>query len=119
MVVEEMKSANPEIAHAAVRAFGRIGNRGSAPPWPMNVPEIADNILRFADAQVAQGNPAEALKQYKLVLGRSEEHLQCAAIIGLGKLNTPDASAAIHPFLKSSERNVRITAQRVWKAMVV
>ena len=118
IVNDEMRSANPEIAHAAVRAYARIGRRGSAPQWPMAVPEVADNILRFADAQAAQGNGAEALKQYKLVLGRAEEHLQCAAIIGLGKLNTPEASALIHPFLKSGERNVRITAQRVWKAMV-
>ena len=48
---------------------------------------------------------------------RPEEHLQCAAIIGLSKTNTPEAASLIFTKLKSDNNNVRITAAKAWAAM--
>ena len=80
--------------------------------------EFDDSILRYADAQVLRGNAAEAVKIYKEeVLQRPEEHLQCAALIGLGKANTPEAAALIFTKLHSDNSTVRITAGKAWAAM--
>jgi len=120
----EMRSPNREIAMAAIKAFGRIGKTAE----PIKTPEFeslsdwekiefVDSFLRYADAQVAQGNLGEAWKIYKVALGREEEHWQCAAIIGIAKMGTPEAAAAIFPKLKSRSNTVRITAENAWNAM--
>ena len=75
-------------------------------------------MLRYAEAQVARGNVDEAVRIYKEeILQRPEEHLQCAALIGLGKANTPEAAALIFTRLHSGNNTVRITAGKVWAAM--
>jgi hypothetical protein len=120
-----MRSADKDLAIAGLRAYGRIGRK---PASPVTLPqttglsgwqtiEYQDSRLRYADAQAAAGNAAEAMSVYKLALARPEEHLQCAALIGIGKIGTPDAAATIHPLLKSSKRRVRITAGQVWRRM--
>ncbi|MBI1791128.1 MAG: hypothetical protein HYR60_26665, partial [Acidobacteria bacterium] len=125
LVMEAMRSPNKEIAMAGMKAFGRIGKKPAAAPrfpdpaglseWQKT--EHMDSQLRYADAQTAQGNHAEAMKVYKAALGRKEEHWQCAGIVGIARMGTPEAAAALFPLLKSSNRTVRITAQNVWKAM--
>ncbi len=127
LCVEAIRSPKKEIAVAGIRAFGRIGKK---PPEPVRFPEPPgfsdwqkidrmDSILRYADAQVKQGSHAEAMKLYKIALERPEEHWQCAAMIGIAKMGTPDAAAAIFPKLSSSNRTVRLTAENVWKGMAV
>lgn len=119
------QSKDKSIALAAVRAYGRIGEK--APPVPAfgdppgmtgyDQADALDSLLRFADARASQGDAAEALRIYRLALSRPEEHLQCAGIIGLSKLGTQEAAAALMPALKSENRRVRITAQQAWKRM--
>lgn len=115
LCVEAMKSGNADLAAAGARAFGRIGKKVATVAWPSNVEP--DAVLRYADGLRQSGNAPDALRIYKTMLARQEEHLQCAAIIGLGSIGTPDAITAIHSMLKSSNRTVRITAGNVWKAM--
>jgi hypothetical protein len=125
LCVEAMRSSRREITLAAVRAYGRIGARPSAAPrlpdasgfteWQKI--EVTDSLLRHADGQAQTGNHAEALRAYRTALDRPEEHWQCAAIIGIAKLGTPEAAAVIHPKLKSANAKVRITAQNAWKKM--
>ena len=79
--------------------------------------EHLDSLLRYADAQVKQGNPGEAMRLYKTALDRPEEHWQCAAIIGIAKIGTSEAAVTIFPKLKSPDRKVRITAQKAWDGM--
>lgn len=80
--------------------------------------EFYDSILRYAEAQVLRGNVAEAVRIYREeVLPRPQEHLQCAALIGLGKANTPEAAALIFTELHSDNNRVRITAGKVWASM--
>jgi HEAT repeat protein len=113
LAAEASRSSNGDIALAGARAFGRIGKKISASPKPVEM----DSMLRYADAQAKEGGTAEAMRVYKTALDAPEPHLQCAAIIGIAKLGTPEAAAAIMPKLKSGNRTVRITAQNAWKSM--
>lgn len=125
LCLEAMRSPNKDIAMAATKAYGRIGRKGSSTPRypdPRGLTEWqrideTDSQLRFADAQAKEGNHADAIRIYKTALDRPEEHWQCAAIIGIAKLGTSEAAAAIHPKLKSENRTVRITAEMAWKSM--
>jgi HEAT repeat protein len=123
--LDAMKSSDTTIAVAAMKAVGRIGGRvGGEVPWPSDEAlsdwqkvEYTDSLLRFADGQVERGAPDQAWPIYEQMLDREEEHLQCAAIIGLAKINTAQAAAAIFPKLSSNDHKVRITAQKAWEAM--
>jgi HEAT repeat protein len=123
LCAEAMKSSNKDISVAASRAFGRIGKKqAQEPKFPQGGltfqqnNDVIDSQLRFADAQAKHGGTAEAMRIYKTFLDRPEEHLQCAAIIGLAKLGTPEAKAAIQPKLASPISKVRITAEHAAKA---
>lgn len=111
--LQAMKSPNKEIAVAAARAFGRIGQK---PPGLFQFPPAAepDSKLRYADSQ---RNTPTAIRIYKDAMASSEPHLQCAGIVGLAKLRTPEAAAAIYPMTKSTNDVVRITAQNAFKKM--
>jgi HEAT repeat protein len=125
LCVEAMKSANVDIALAGLKAYGRIGKKPAVAaripdakaltPWQAT--EHADSPLRYADAQAKAGNAADAMRLYKGALDRPEEHYQCAAVIGLAKLGSAEASAAILPKLQSANTRVRITAQQAWRSM--
>ncbi len=119
------RSADKAIAVAGAKAFSRIGPKSnSALPLPSEAgltetqkTELVDSRLRFADAQLQKGNPAAALDIYKAILERSEEHLQCAAIVGIANIGTAEAASIFMPKMKSANRNVRITAQKAWKGL--
>lgn len=125
LCLEAMGSPDPEIALAAVKAFGRIGRQPADQrrfPSPEKFSgwaqiELLDSMLRYADAQREAGNLAEALAIYRVVLKQEAEHWQCAAVIGIGKVGTAEAAAAIFPLLKSSNSKVRITARKAWREM--
>ena len=123
--LEAMRSSDAEIAMAAMKALGRIGARteGDAQlpdfdalsDWQKV--EYRDSMLRYADAQVESGNPQEAQPIYEGALAREEEHWQCAGIVGLAKIGTAQAAAAIFPKLNSGNNTVRITARKAWRGM--
>jgi HEAT repeat protein len=123
LVTEAMKSSNKDVALAAAKAFGRIGRKPAGQIPTVSVTgtweqvEYADSQLRYAEGRAKDGDAAEALRVYRTALERPEEHLQCAAIIGIAKLGTPEAAAAILPKLKSGNSEVRITAVNAWKGM--
>ena len=124
LCADAMRSQNKDVSVAASRAFGRIGKKlAASPKYPdgglsfQQTVDVNDAQLRYADGQAGQGATAEALRVYKTFLDRPEEHLQCAAIVGIAKLGTPEAAAAIQPKLSSTDRKVRITAANAWKAM--
>lgn len=125
LVADAIRSSNPDVAFAAVRAFGRIGKATSPLPAPLSADKLTpfqfneqyDSGLRYAEAQAAAGNNAEALRIYRYVLGLPPEHLKCAALIGLARTGSPDAAALILPLMKSDNSRVRITAQNAWKSM--
>ena len=93
---EAMGSGDPVIAIAGMKAWGRIGtSTGSDPVFPERDSltewqgiEFDDSMLRYADAQVEKGDAGEAASIYLEALDREEEHLQCAAIIGLANIGT-------------------------------
>jgi HEAT repeat protein len=113
------------IAMAGMKATARIGKKPTVEVKPPNYDslsgwqkvEYTDSILRFADEQVRRGATQDAIKHYRDILNRPEEHLQCAAIIGLSKTNTPEAASLIFTKLKSDNDTVRITAGKAWAAM--
>src|SRR5947209_9856320 len=125
LCLEAMRSPNKDIAVMGARAFGRIGRKpATAPRYPdftalsgTQVTDVIDGMLRYADAQVKEGNMAEAMAVYKSALERPQEHWQCAAVIGLARIGSAEAAAAILPKLKSDNRTVRITAESAWKSM--
>jgi len=127
LCVEAMRSANKDIAVAGVKAFGRIGRKPASPPRLPDEKSLSewqridtmDSMLRYADAQGREGNAAEAMRIYRTALERPEPHWQCAAVIGLARLASSEAAAAIFPKLKSDNRIVRITAEKAWKSMAV
>ena len=118
-------SKDIDIAMAGMKATARIGKKPTVEVKPPNYDalsgwqkvEYTDSILRFADDQVRRGATQDAVKHYRDFLNRPEEHLQCAAIIGLSKTNTPEAASLIFTKLKSDNNNVRITAAKAWAAM--
>jgi len=123
--LDAMKSPDTTIAMAGMKAAARIGAKtggqvklpdyDSLSEWQKT--EYTDSMLRYADAQVEQGNTEDALPIYQAALQRDEGHWQCAAIIGLAKVGTAEAAAAIFPKLESDDNTVRITAQKAWVAM--
>jgi len=125
LCLEAMRSPNKDIAVMGARAFGRIGKKpATAPRYPdikglsdTQATDVMDGMLRYADAQVKEGNMAEAMAVYKGALERPQEHWQCAAVIGLARIGSADAAAAILSKLKSDNRTVRITAENAWKSM--
>ncbi len=122
---EAMKSSDTTLAMAGMKAGARIGatvadnvqlpDRDSLSNWQKV--EHDDSSLRYADAQVTRGDAEQAFRIYRETLDREEEHLQCAAIIGLAKIGTADAAAVIYPKLSSDNNTVRITAQKAWVMM--
>ena len=127
LCVEAMRNSNRDLALAGLKAWGRIGKRAASMPRTPDTAGLSDfqkvehmdSLLRYADAQVKQGNPGEAMRLYKTALDRPEEHWQCAAIIGIAKIGTPEAAVAIFPKLKSPDRKVRITARKAWDGMAL
>jgi HEAT repeat protein len=125
LCAEAMRSPNREIAVAGVKAFGRIGRKPAAAPRYPDTKAMSDwqridqqdALLRYADGQAKEGGVGEAIAVYKSALARPEEHWQCAAVIGLAKIGTAEAAAAILPKLKSDNAKVRITAENAWKSM--
>ena len=123
--LDAMKSSDTTIAMAGMKAAGRIGigtggqaqlpDYDSLSDWQKI--EYTDSLLRYADAQARRGKPEDAFAIYQAALKRDEGHWQCAAIIGLAKIGTAEAAAAIFPKLKSDDNTVRITAQKAWVAM--
>ncbi len=123
--VDAMGSPDPAIAIAGMRAWGRIGtftgseidfpDRDSLSEWQGI--DFDDSMLRYADAQVGKGHPGGAESIYFEALDREEEHLQCAAIIGLANIGTAKAAAAIFPKLNSDHSVVRITARQAWSRL--
>jgi HEAT repeat protein len=120
-----MGSQNVEIVMAGLKSTARIGKKPSVNVMPPNYEslsgwqriEYTDSALRYADDQVRRGDIAEAVKYYKDFLARPEEHLQCAAIIGLSKTGSPEAAGLIFTKLKSPNNTVRITARKAWDSM--
>ena len=123
--IDAMQSSDATIAIAGMKAWGRIGtSTGAEIDFPeldslsdWRKTEFDDSLLRYADAQVDKGNEGEAARIYTRALGRDEEHLQCAAIIGLAKIGTARAAAAIFPKLRSDHSTVRITARQAWSRL--
>ncbi len=122
---EAMSSPNAEIAMAGMKAWARIGTdpgtevdfpeRDSLSGW-QDI-EFDDSMLRYADGRLEKGDPEEAASIYREALDRDEEHLQCAAIIGLANIGTAEAAAAIFPKLRSDDNTVRITAHQAWERL--
>lgn len=120
--IAAMGSSDTTLAMAGLKAWARIGTSGGMDvtfperdglsEW-QNI-EFDDSQLRYADAQLARGNADEAQAIYMEALERDEEHLQCAAIIGLANVASSDAAAAIFPKLDSDDNTVRITARQAW-----
>ena len=122
--LDAMKSPDTTIAMAGMKAAARIGKTGGQVKLPdydslseWQKTEYTDSLLRYADAQVEQGNTEGAVTIYQAALKRDEGHWQCAAIIGLAKVGTAEAAAVIFPKLESDDNTVRITAQKAWVAM--
>ena len=123
--VDAMRSDDATIAIAGMKAWARIGGSdGSEPQFPdkdslseWQSIEFDDSVLRFADAQFERGNASVATTIYLEALEREEEHLQCAAIIGLTRIGTAAAAAAIFPKLSSDDNTVRVTAKMAWRKL--
>jgi HEAT repeat protein len=117
---DAMESKDLTIAIAAMKAMARIGrgpgSKSRAPDYnslsDWDKIQFADSVVRYANAMVATGNPIEAIGLYKLTLDRGEPHLQCAALLGLSRLSTPEAAALIDSRLNSPIPQVRITARK-------
>lgn len=122
---QAMKSSNPKISMAAMKALARIGKKPSVDvkaPEPDSLPledqiEFWDAALRYADAQIGQGNLEDAAKILQVALQRDEPHIQCAAIVSLSKVLDPRAAEAISTKLQSNSPQVRITAEKTLAAM--
>lgn len=120
-----LESSNPDIAIAAMKALARIGKKPAGSAKPPSYESLAgwqkvdytDSALRYADEQARRGNTEDALKIFRDLLERPEEHVQCAAVIGLSKVKSPEAAGLVFTKLKSKNNTLRITAGKAWAAM--
>ncbi len=120
--VAAMGSEDQGMAMAGMKAWARIGtSTGEEIDFPdmddlsaWEKVEFSDSMLRYADAQVEKGNTEEGERIYREALDSEQGHLQCAGIVGLAKIGTSAAAAAIFPKLSSADNTVRITAQQAW-----
>lgn len=122
-----MSSGNPEVSIPAMKALARIGKREDV--GGVSLPDFnslsdrhkrafADSWVRFLEAQIDQGNLDEAEQTYMWMMANSEgDHIKCAAIVGLGRLNSADAVKAIMQGLRSDSYIVRATAEKVLISM--
>lgn len=98
-----MGESDTDLAIDAMKALGRIGKKvpeGSQTPdldslTPRQKAAFLDSTLRYADAQVKNGNGGEAsfLYDYFFTMDEPEqagEHYHCAAIVGMSKIDSPD-----------------------------
>ncbi len=94
-----------DLAIDAMKALGRIGKKvpeGSQTPDLDSLPPrqkaaFLDSTLRYADAQVKNGNVDEVAflynRLYFITMDEPEqtgEHYHCAAIVGMSKIDSPD-----------------------------
>ncbi len=118
-------SKNMDVAIAAMKAVARIGKH---PSFEVKTPdanafsgwqqvEYSDSILRYADEQSRRGNLKHTIDTYRNMLKQPQEHLQCAALVSLGKIKSPEAAALVSGMMKSENQTVRITATKVFAAM--
>ncbi len=126
LLASMMGSPDTAVAIAAIKALARIGTKVEG---EFELPEFSqlskrdkaayvDSWLRYLDAQVEKGETAAAEKIYTYLLNNAEEeHYQCAAIVSLGKIQTPGAVSAIIPKLQSELNTVRTVAKQVLIAM--
>ena len=125
VAIDAMQFSDSTLAMAGMKAWARIGTSGGkAVSFPetdglsvWQKIEFDDSQLRYADAQLARGNVDEAQEIYMEALEREEEHLQCAAIIGLANVASAQAAAAIFPKLDSDDNTVRLTARQAWERL--
>lgn len=98
-----MGGSDTDLAIDAMKALARIGKKV---PEGTDVPEFdsltprqkaafLDSTLRYADAQVKNGNGGEAAFLYNYFFTmdepeQAEEHFHCAAIVGMSKIDSPD-----------------------------
>jgi len=124
-VLDELStSTNTTIVISAIAAIGRIGVKpakgkmpGDESLSPRDKRVFIDSVLRFADAEL-KNNPDESLRWYKYVLTEGKEkHFQCAAVIGLAKINRPDAAEAVVPLLANESPAVRSTTKKALMSM--
>jgi HEAT repeat protein len=66
----------------------------------------ADSYLRLADALVARGDKASALRAFKTMLP-AEGYLKCAAIIGIGRAGGPEDLPALLEAAASQDAKLR------------
>ncbi|MDX2269854.1 MAG: hypothetical protein NW208_17260 [Bryobacter sp.] len=102
------------LAEAGNFAKGRIG----LTPGPTFAPSRTQDLIRYAESALADGNKALALQLYASLLKRPEEHFQCAGLVGMGKIGTAEAAQSVYAKLKSPDRKVRLTAAQVWSRFV-
>ncbi|MEW6236960.1 MAG: HEAT repeat domain-containing protein [Candidatus Omnitrophota bacterium] len=114
------------IAIPAMKAIAQIGKK---PLSNVTTPEFEslsvrdkttylDSGLRYADAQIEQGDFQEAMKIVRIVLKLTqEEHHLCGAIICLGKIGGGEAAKDIGPLLKNESPVVKDLAQKTLIAL--
>lgn len=126
LCAQAMASADAAVALAAFKAVARIGRKPAGSLRPLKEDGLsvwqkfdrADALVRYAEEQVKRANPAEAIKLFAEMLQRQEEHLQCAAVIGLSRTGTAEALKLISTKLDSTNNTVRITARKAWDRMM-
>ncbi len=114
VLLAEARSDHDDVRSAAVAGLARIGDKsavkavaaamtkGSQPARRI----ATDSFLLLADTLVAKGDKATALGMYKSVLTR-EAHLQCAGIIGLGRVGSSAELPAIFAVLADPDARIR------------
>jgi len=121
LLATTVNNGNARIAIPGLKAVAQIGKR---PQTEVTLPDFEslsvrdktiylDSALRYADAQIEQNNPEEAMKGVRAALKWSqEEYHLCAAIICLGKIGGGDAAKSIGQLLKNESPVVKNLAQK-------
>jgi len=96
---------------AAMRGLARIGDKSVIDAMAKKVaegptPEVLDCYLLLGDTLAGKGERREALKIYKS-LAEAKGHVQCAAIIGLGRAGGADELPAILAAAGNADEKLR------------
>jgi len=118
-LLDALEGDNRTLAMAAAEALSRIAETPTREVDPQMFGDLTDAeqlhignlFLRYADGRAAKGDADAAVEVYERILGEARsEHLECAAIVGLGRLG-PRSLSWLVPQLSDDRVAIRAVAR--------
>ena len=126
LLAGHLRSMNPEVAQAAARALGKIGNKKAAKaieaalPWAPEADRVAfaEGLIRCAEAMAAKGDCKDAIAIYDRLLELSFPHqVRTAALRGAVLARQKDGLPLLVESMRCGDFALFASATRVSREM--